>query len=209
MEERLKSNSVGTWDPWFILSGFLSLVILFSFTSGFLLLEWVGNLDVNIAKLLLVLYCVKQYGPIKLSEFIPRGKDYFVLGIGFIVIFWAFGLTVGREGIQVDPDWQTLTGVQYGVEVLVLILITPLLEEIIFRRYFFEMLATLYSREAAFVVTVCIWTLLHWPSDTTWSVIFWHGFSGVVFTLAYISSRLGVPVLLHSFHNTMVVVLTR
>jgi len=220
MEERLKSNSVGTWDPWVILIGLLSLVILFIFTSSFmsvvlersnllLSIEWLERREVIIAKFLVVLYCLKQYGPIQLSEFIPRGRDYAVLAIGLIIIFWDFGLNVGREGIKADPDWQVLTGFQYGVEVLALTLITPLLEEILFRRYFYEMLATLYSREAALAITVCIDTLLHWHPDTTWFAMFWHIVSAGVFTLAYICSRLGVPVLLHSFNNTMVVLLSR
>ena len=97
MEERLKSNSVGTWDPWVILIGLLSLVILFIFTSSFmsvvlersnllLSIEWLERREVIIAKFLVVLYCLKQYGPIQLSEFIPRGRDYAVLAIGLIII---------------------------------------------------------------------------------------------------------------------------
>ena len=56
---------------------------------------------------------------------------------------------------------------------------------------------------------VCIGTLLHWHSDITWFYIFWHFFLAGVFTLAYMNSRLGVVVLLHSFNNTMAVLLSR
>jgi membrane protease YdiL (CAAX protease family) len=220
MEERLKTPSVNAWDPWFILVAFLALFGLFLVTSVFmsvvlegsnllLSFEWFDRGEVLLANLLLVLYCFKQYGPINWPEFIPRGRDYAVLAIGLLIIFWAFGLIVGREGIKTDPNWQVLTGYQYGIEVLALTLIGPLLEEIFLRRYFYEMLATLYSPAAALAVTICIGALLHWHTDITWFVIFWHSFLAGVFTLAYMNSRLGVTILLHSFNNTMAVLLSR
>jgi membrane protease YdiL (CAAX protease family) len=220
MEERIKIYSVNAWEPWFILVAFLSLFVLCLVTSVFmsivlegtnllLSLEEFDRREVLLANLLLVLYCLKQYGPIKWTEFIPRGKDYAVLAIGLLIIFWAFGLIVGREGIKADPDWQILTGYQYGFIVLALTLFGPLLEEVFLRRYFYEMLATLYSRMAALAVTVCIGTLLHWHPDITWFNIFWHFFLAGVFTLAYMNSRLSVSVLLHIFNNTMAMLLAR
>lgn len=220
MEERIKSHSVHKWDPWFILVSFLSLFILLFATSVFisvvleksnllLSLEWFERREILLANLLLVLYCLKQYGPIKLSEFIPRGRDYVVLAIGLLIIFWALGLIVGRQGVKADPDWRNLVGYQCVITISALTLFGPLLEEVFLRRYFYEMLATLYSRTAALAVTVCIGTLLHWHPDITKFYIFWHFFLEGVLTLAYMNSRLSMSILLHIFNNSMVVLLSR
>ncbi|MGD9852473.1 MAG: lysostaphin resistance A-like protein [Nitrospirales bacterium] len=164
---------------------------------------------INIASLLIVIVLSKQYGALSFSEFLPRGKDYVVLSIGLILKFWAFGLIVGTEGLKADPALMALTEFQYGLKLAALIFTGPLLEEIILRRYFYEMLDTLYSRETAVIITVSVSALLHWHPDLSWLQFFWHLSSALVFTIAYLMSRLGVSVLLHGFNNFLAVLLSR
>ena len=216
MEEKLKTNIIHPWEPWVFLLGQLSLfvvlflaVLIISFINPAIPGGFIAAHTNQFALLLIILMLISQYGMFSFSEFLPRGKDYAILAIGLIIKFWTFGLLVGKEGIKADPGLIALTGFQYGFEVATLILIGPLLEEIFLRRYFYEMLATLYSREMSVGLTVCISSLLHWHTAFTWIEFFWHLFSALIFTIAYLMSRLGVSVFLHSFNNFLAFVLSR
>ncbi len=219
MEERI-NRPVATWEPWIILLGLMSSIfllivsltifsaILKSFLPEFTF-QYLGILEVQLAFLFLVFTCMRQYGPIKFSEFIPQGREYVILGIGLLAVFWGFGLAVGRDGIASEADLPNLSGTSYVLNILSSVLFAPVLEEIFFKRYFFEILRSLYSSETAFCITVIVTTLLHWHPDMSFWGITWHLYSGCVFTAAYIFSRLGVAVSLHSFHNFIVLVLSR
>jgi membrane protease YdiL (CAAX protease family) len=216
MEEKLKKNIVYPWYPWVILLGQLSLyvvlfitVLIISFISPAIPGGFIAAHTNQFALLLIILMLINQYGMFSFSEFLPRGKDYAILAIGLIIKFWTFGLLVGKEGMKADSDIMALAGFQYGFAIANLIFIGPLLEEIFLRRYFYEMLATLYSREMAVGLTVCISALLHWHPDFTGFEFLWHSFSALLFTMAYVMSRLGVSVLLHSFHNVLYFALWR
>lgn len=221
MEEKLQKNTVHPWEPWIILLGLLCFIVVVLFIVGILAdffkeklppvisVELFNAQAVNLASLLIVMVLIRQYGAISVSEFLPRGKDFVILAIGLIIKFWSFGLVVGKDGLKTDPDLMALTGFQYGFEIATLIFIGPLLEEIVLRRYFYEMLGTLYSRETAVTITVFVSALLHWHPDFTWFQVFWHLSSALIFTIAYLMSRLGVSVLLHSFNNGLAIALSR
>ena len=150
-----------------------------------------------------------KYGPIKFEELFLTRKDFVILGIALILDFWAFGLTVGPEGFSMDEDLREISSLQYWAVISKSILFGPFLEELLFRRYLGEIFASLYSPTRAVFLVTFISTLLHLHSDISWFSILWHIFAGLLFTVAYFNSRLGVSFVLHSFHNTMVHLLSR
>ena len=220
MESHLNTPSVRLQDAWISLGIFLGIFFGSTFISVFVKVESVFpglssdfrlDLFATIALLVAVAYCISHYGTIHAEEFILRKRDVVVLGIALLIVFWSFGLTVGRDGIPSDlpEELGTLTGFQYWGRIFKLTIIGPILEEILLRRFFLEILAIRYSVVIAVLTTISVDTVLHMHTDISLFVFLWHVFQATVFTLAYIKSRLGVAVLVHGFHNTLVLLLAR
>ena len=220
MESPLNPPSVRLQDAWISLGIFLGIFlgsivisVLVEVESVFPGLSWefLRSLYGTIALLVAVAYCIRHYGTIHADEFLLRKKDFVVLAIALLIVFWSFGLTVGRDGIPSDlpKELGTLTGFQYWGRIFKSTIIGPLLEETLLRRFFLEIIAARYSVGIAASTTITVDTLLHCHTDISLFEFFWHLFQASVFTLAYLKSRLGVAVLVHGFHNTMVLLLAR
>jgi len=140
---------------------------------------------------------------------IQRGKEFFALGGALIVDILFFGLTVGRSGFQSVEGFNALAGFEYWAIVLKLTVFGPFMEELFMRRYLWEIFAFLYSPPRAFLIIVCVGTAFHMYSGIALFNILSHIFASSLFTLTYIKSRrVVVPFIVHSFHNTLIQILS-
>lgn len=154
-------------------------------------------------------YCGWRFGRITSRDLYPRRKDFIVLGLSVIPIFFYFGLTVGREGVvsEMHEAIRGLPKYQYWLSVLNVLVITPFLEESIYRRYLLEIFRLHYPTSTSVVLVAGIATGFHWGLPF-WSLVFTF-FAQLLFGLVYANSRLVASTLVHSFMNMFVLGLSR
>lgn len=158
---------------------------------------------------LVLAYYIAQFGRIEMTELLPHHWDYIVLVFAIVIQFWIFGLRFGHEGLnsETHESIRDLPTTQYWWAVVIIMWFAPLLEETIFRRYFFEILRQHYPISIAALFTAGVATLFHWESSlSSWLWVF---FDQLFFTVVYVKSRLGVAVLVHAFVNALVLFLSR
>ena len=163
----------------------------------------------TLTDLLVLGYCARRFGIIQLDELLPRRGDWVVLGIAGFIIFFYFGLTVGREGMSTDmyDAIRDLPRYQYWLSVVSVIGIGSFLEEAIFRRYFLEILRHHYSKTIAILITAVISILFHLGLPISGLVFVF--IVQILLGVVYISSRFGVSFMVHAFLNCFVLLLSR
>jgi len=212
-----KSEEIPQIDGW----GIVIFLLLLEFLSVFLLIFIEKNLFPSLSSALLSLvvqifdyvlilvFCLTRFGSIDLVELVPDRRDALILIVALLIEFWVFGLLVGSEGIRNDShkSLQELATSQYWVALFCLIGLVPLVEEGVFRRYFFEIQCQHYSTTMAILITAGVASLFHFPGSLF--NFLWHFLQQVFLSLVYVKSRLGVSVLVHVFINAMVFFLSR
>ena len=163
----------------------------------------------TLTDLLVLGYCARRFGPIQLVELLPRGRDWAVLGVAGLIVFFYFGLTVGREGMSSEmyDAIRDLPGLWYWLSVVSVIGIGPFLEEAIFRRYFLEILRRHFPQSIALLITAGISILFHFGLEIPGLIFVFivQFLLGVV----YVTSRLGVSFMVHALINCFVLLLSR
>jgi len=212
LEKILKVKDIKWWEPWVLLISYFGLLIFCTIlriplerTYPELSATFYSDLVALISLLIPLIYCLWKYGIFPINELIPGRQDFVVLVVAFLVEILFFGLTVGRTGFQMDEELKALQGFQYWAIVLKFTVFGPLIEELFLRRFLWELFEFLYSPVKAFFILVFIGIALHMHSGISWFDILWHIFAASLFTLTYIKSRrVVVPFIVHSFHNTLI-----
>ena len=160
------------------------------------------NLFVSMLPLFVLLFFLSyRYGSIKKSDWLMKGKDFLVLFIAFILlfVFVATILLMGGGRSDLVQKINKLYGGYYLGAIIIVVVIGPLLEEIIYRKYIFEILNSRYNIFLSVVITVILNTLIHAPLDFA-SLIIYITYA-LFFTLVYINSKLAVSFIVHCILN--------
>ena len=200
----------------FLLFGieFLTYLIFSFVKDGFFptFPEALFNLENKVfAYVAITLYCIRRYGGFHLSELVPTRRDYIMVGIALFITLWIFGLLIGPERLANErhESLKHLSSLHYGLGLFVVVVLAPLFEEILFRRYFLEIQRERFSSCEALLITTAAATLFHIDSLENLTIIIlgsilWQG----LFGLLYLQGRLITSVLTHSFYNGFVMLLS-
>jgi membrane protease YdiL (CAAX protease family) len=157
--------------------------------------------------LLPIIYLYFRCGPIGISDFSLKWMDFAVTLISLCILaiaFSAVSLMVGYESIVPYQEISRINGFEYLVTVFILFLTGPFLEEILFRKYIYEIFRNRYGSLIAFFAVATVETLTHigyWNIGTL-IVIF---FSLMFLTLVYVKTRLGASIIVHCIINIVMV----
>lgn len=219
MRPALKNENIPQLEGWSIvlflfLLGFFSNLLLFLSAESFFPSLPI-DLLVLVMKILVYLaifaFCMIRFGGIGPVELVPDRRDALILLIALVIEFWVFGLLVGSEGLRNDRH-EVIRGFpasQYWLAVSIVVGWGPLLEEVVFRRYFLEIQRQHYSTTMALLITASVGTLFHVNLEFALFRLVWHFFQQVLYSVVYVKSRLGVSVLVHAFVNALVLFLSR
>lgn len=217
MNPAIKLKNIRQVDPW------ATIIFFFSFPL-FISYFWLENIEeyfpsiapsvlislTIVATNLLVLgYGIIRWGRIRWAELYLTKKDLWILFWGIVIMFWAFGLAVGPEGLNSNTfnRIKGLTGWQYCFAIIDTILIRPCLEEAYFRRFILEVFRNLYSFSVALSLTLLVATIFHLGGS--WVFLFWVIFDQLLFSIVYLKGGLGSSIILHVITNAMVIGLAR
>ena len=216
MQPILKDENVLQREAWILLGLLVAFEVFMTFVlaggervfPGFLS-RFSVLYSTTITDLLVLGYCVRRFGTIQLDELFPRRGDWVVLGIAGLLIFFYFGVTVGREGmssemydaIRILPKWS------YWLSIVSVIGIGPFLEETIFRRYFLEILRRHYPQTIAILITAAASIFFHFELPIPGLVFVFS--VQCLLSVVYVSSRLGVSTMVHALLNCFVLLLSR
>lgn len=170
-----------------------------------------GLAGVVLSMLVSIFHFSLRYGFISFSELIPRYKDLPVLLIALIVIFVFLALAKIGGGWKNNSMAQLRNAGEYQAIIgfISIIVIAPILEEILWRKYVFEILRQSYSVVIAVLVTVCVETAFHFGTlkqgISPVIIIF---LSLLLYTVVYLKSRLGVSIIVHSLMNGYILALS-
>ena len=168
--------------------------------------EFFSSATILATEILVLSYLMSRLGSIKLQEFLPMGREYFILIFGITSIFCFYSVIAGPEGINSRsynairdlPTWQ------YWARISGMVLISPLLEESYFRRYFFEILRNRFPLKIAVLLTTTVGTIFHLGTGL-FGTFCWQ----FLLTIIYVKSRLGVSFALHAFINAMIIIFAK
>lgn len=180
---------------WDALTSLLSSVSGITLAFGASILAW----------LLPVIYLSLRYGAINISDFRLRGLDFAVLFIGCIILV----IVISVISLQGPYKPHTFSGqeisklprFEYFIALLCILFIFPFLEEVLFRRYVFEIFRNKYKIPLALLLTALTDTVLHITGGTSGlvSIFLWQ----IFFTLVYFKSRLGASIIIHCLTNML------
>lgn len=216
MKPTLKDKDVPQWEAWFLFGILLAFVELGAWVlvggerwfPGFIS-RFSGLYITTLTDMVVLVYCVWRFGCFDLVEFSPRRRDWLILALAGVTVFWYFGLTVGREGMTTNTynAIRDLPGYLYWLSVANIVGIGPFLEEVIFRRYFLEILRQHYATALAVIVTAGVATCFHYGLPLrSLAFIFC---AQLLFGTVYVTSRLGISVGVHVLMNSLVLLLSK
>jgi len=150
-------------------------------------------------------YLTIRYGAIQKSDFIPNGKDLIVLLLSSLILFMYVSLFVLRYNVRVSPNmvrmFSDLSGVHYSIALISILFVIPLLEEMLFRKYVFNIFLSRYSISLAIILVGIFETFLHVGYELRQLFIIF--LYSVGLTIVYFKTRLSITLALHIFLNTM------
>jgi membrane protease YdiL (CAAX protease family) len=205
------SITTKTWDVrqvWFV-------VILYFFFEGLVHLFFPSLrqlfplmpdifIGFHLATLVFVIinaYFLYSRGGLTLSDVLIQKRDFIILGLGLLILFLTMEIIWGPPSIHPGPyqEVRSLTNFQLVIFLLETILVGPFLEELLYRKYFLEILRSKFSLVFAVFITMLIETSFHYDYDFIGLVyvFFWAMISSII----YLNSRLGVSFCIHSAHN--------
>jgi membrane protease YdiL (CAAX protease family) len=150
---------------------------------------------------LLFLYYIFRWGPIQKSDWRMKGKDCIVLLLAFIIlfVFVAIMQLMGGGRSNVIEKINKLDGNSYLAAALIIIFLGPFLEEVIFRKFIFNILHSKYNIYFSLFGVVILNTLIHAPSNLAGFILYF--VYALFFTLVYINSGLSSSLIVHSSLN--------
>jgi len=135
---------------------------------------------------------------------IPFGK-LVLLSLALLAVSYAFIMIVGVGllFLEIEPPWAG-TGSDLDFEnqsllfqLVMLLVMAPVLEEIVFRGYFLHRFAAKWNTRTAIWVSSILFALLHF--DIVGSLVF-----GLVASCLYLRTRsLALPMIMHAMHNSV------
>jgi len=144
------------------------------------------------------LFC---YGGFKFSDIWIQRRDIFFLGIGLFLLFLNIEIIWGTPSTQPGPYEvvRSLPNSQFLFFLLEFILVGPFLEELLYRKYFLEILRNKFSIVTAVFLTMVIETSFHFEHSKIGLIyiFFW----SMIQSIIYLKSRLGVSLCIHSANN--------
>lgn len=103
------------------------------------------------------------------------------VGILVSIVQFPYSTIIGKKTISSHQFISIDSGVEYVALLLIMsILILPLVEEIFFRAYIYNMLKSRYSVKAAYVTTALIFAIMH-PSNLLQSLLFFLSSLGLIY----------------------------
>lgn len=216
MRPAVKNETIPLLEGWSIVF-FLYLFEFFAYLfltlsegviSPTLSIEFLDLFVQVLVYLFVLLWCMVRFGSIDILELLPDRRDAALLLLAILIEFWVFGLFVGIEGLKSDfhKSSQELLPSLYWADVFIIILWVPLVEEMVFRRYFLEIQRQHYSTGIAILITACVATFFHFQGS--FLPLLWTFPQQMFLSLLYVRSRLGVAVLVHAFVNALVLFLS-
>lgn len=195
--------------------GFLGQVIFREFlptSSEFFLQKFPGMFSYLIP----ALYFSFRYGPIKITDFLPKGSDFIILFAALIFVFIQAGLValispLKPYSIQGTSLFQ-LPKIELFLILFAFLAAGPFFEELLFRKYILEVLKKNYNVLFAVIAVSLLETAIHigfileWPLDLFRSIRFFIYFS--ILCAIYLKSNLGVSFITHSLINTTIMFVT-
>jgi membrane protease YdiL (CAAX protease family) len=151
--------------------------------------------------LLLFLFYLFRWGPIQKSDWRMKGKDFIALFLAFIILFIfvaTIQLTGGGKSAVVERI-NRLDGNSYLAAAFLIILLGPFLEEVVFRKFIFNILHSKYNIYFSLFGAVILNTLIHVPSNLASFILYF--VYALFFTTVYINSGLSVSLIVHSSLN--------
>jgi len=151
-----------------------------------------------------IIYLSFRYGRVKFSDILLRRSDFMVLFMSLIVLFVIISF------ISIRGPYQSYTFgglrisqlplLEYYIVLFAIFLIGPFLEELLFRKYIFEIFRRKYHIVIAIVLISFSETFLHLGYGELDGLIFIFLLS-TFFTLVYIKSNLGGSFIIHCLTN--------
>jgi membrane protease YdiL (CAAX protease family) len=151
-----------------------------------------------------------RYGWIRLSDFLLRGSDYLVLLAAISILFVRFSLVPSQSPHGASTLYgQTMSQLppfEYFLALFALLIYGPLLEELLLRKYVFEIFRNNYSVFWAVIFTSFCGTILHIDFENdTYALIKIFVYS-LFYTVVYLKSRLGGSFFIHGLANLFIYV---
>lgn len=207
-------------DVWLWLLISLLIYIVFSsvipvFLKSFfpeLSFVFFGYIGVILSLLFPIIHFSYSYDPISFSEFIPRTSDIPALLIAVIIVFISMSLAVISGGWKNERivELRNAGALYVYLGLFISILLGPILEEILWRKYIFEILRHTFPTFVAVTITVTIETAFHFGyfklGIKPFIFIF---FNLLFFTIVYLKSNLRVSIAAHCLVNFFILTIGR
>lgn len=217
LKKVLKEKTFQIRDAWSIIGLLLPLPVFYIFSLAPIVEGLFPSLGptfldqvlITSNGLLVLGYCMEKFGYIELAELLPRWEDLLILVVAIIMLLWKLTYLLGPHGINspAHDSIRNLPTIQYCFAVIAMVALMPLIEEALFRRYFFEILSQHYTTSKAVLLTVGIATLFHIGRSVPGLLLV--GLNQLLFTIVYFKSRLGVAVLVHALANGLILFFSR
>ena len=123
-----------------------------------------------------------------------------------VIVTWFIGslggaVFFGEPSLLFQETNKITQPVHYYLTALLIIGFGPLLEEILYRGYFFEILKEASSETIAMVVSTLLFVIAHADERVPGLALFFIGLHSIVFTFVYIKGGIVASVLTHAFAN--------
>jgi membrane protease YdiL (CAAX protease family) len=155
-----------------------------------------------------IFYLSHRYGWIHLSDLLPRGRDYLVILVAIFILFIRFALVAlslpyGVSTVHSGTISQ-LPPLEYYLVLFAMFLYGPFLEELLLRKYVFEIFRGKFNIFSAVLLTAFCASLLHIDFENNIVVLIKVFIYQAFYTLVYLKSRLGGSVFIHGLTNFLI-----
>jgi membrane protease YdiL (CAAX protease family) len=203
------------WDVrqvWFGVISYFFLAWLAYLSYPFLRQIFPSTPDTFISLQLIVLifaiiscYFIYCQGGLTLSDVLIPRSDFWILGIGLFILFLNIELIWGTPSTQPGPYEvvRSLPNPQFLIYILEFVFVGTFLEELLYRKYFLEILRKRFSIVTAVFLTMVIETSFHFDHSKIGLIyiFFW----SMIHSIIYLKSRLGVSFCLHAANNGLLI----
>jgi len=157
-----------------------------------------------------VTYLGFRYGWIRLSDFLLRGSDYLVLLVAISILFVRFSLVPSQSphgaSILYGQTMSQLPPFEYFLVLFALVIYGPFLEELLLRKYVFEIFRSNYNVFLAIIFTSFCMTFLHIDFENDIYALIKIFVYSLFYTVVYLKSRLGGSFFIHGLANLFIYV---
>jgi membrane protease YdiL (CAAX protease family) len=152
-----------------------------------------------------IIYLGYRYGWLHLSDFLLRGSDYLVVLAAIFILFIRFAWVTFRSPFGISTVHSgaisQLPPFEYYLVLFAMFFYGPFLEELLLRKYVFEIFRNKLNIFSAIMLTALCGTILHIDFDQSMVALLKIFIYSAFYTLVYWKSRLGASIFIHGLTN--------